>query len=406
MPDTTVDAVVIGGGIRGACIAYYLAKAKVKVALVEKNDLAFGASSRNAALIRMSPKEPPVYTELGLESGRLYLELVQDLEGPVELRRKGAMDIILTELELERAKEFVAQQQMVPGNVVKLLDREDTIELEPALSESVIGSIYYPNDMDINPMYFVLEVIKAAQRCGAQVFTHTEVTGITTTDSKVTGVVTTKDNLSTPVVVNAAGVDTPRIGRMVGLSIPVFRIRGQAITTERIPPLISRFVGEIYQTVSGSLYLGITNQFIGHEMRSTLPEVAPALEHACRVLPAIENVNVARIWTGMRPVPPDGMPIMGGVVGLQGYYTATGHGGITTGPVTGKLTADLITTGKTHIPLYPFLLSRFGRMQLQLMRKMFEDYWQADERYHSELMEELARRTDGSASPSGGSQIN
>jgi sarcosine oxidase subunit beta len=399
MSDRNVDAVVIGGGIRGACIAYYLAKAKVKVALVEKNDLAFGASSRNAALVRMSPKEPPVYTQLGMESGRLYLELVQDLEGPVELRRNGALDVILTELELERAKEFVAQQQMVPGNVVQLLGREETLELEPALSKSVIGSIYYPNDMDINPMYFVLEVIKAAQRYGAQIFTHTEVTGISATDSKITGVVTTRGNFSTPVVVNAAGVDTPHVGRMVGLSIPVFRIRGQAITTERIPPLISRFVGEIYQTASGSLYLGITNQFMGHEMRSTLPEVAPALQHASRVLPAIQNVNVIRIWTGMRPVPPDGAPIMGGVVGLQGYYTATGHGGVTTGPVTGKLTADLITTGKTHIPLYPFLLARFGRMQLQLTRKMFEDYWAADERYHSEVMEELARRAGDRQAP-------
>ena len=390
MTDRTVDAVVIGGGIRGACIAYYLAKAKVKVALVEQNDLTFGASSRNAALIRMSPKEPRVYAELGMESGRLYLELVQDLEGPVELRHNGALDVILTEMEMNRAREFVAQQQIVPGNVANILARKETLELEPALSELVIGSIYYPNDMDINPMYFVLEVIKAAQRYGAQIFTHTEVTAISTAGNKITGVVTTKGDFSTPVVVNAAGVEVPRIGRMVGLSVPVFRIRGQVITTERIPPLISRFVGEIYQTACGSLYLGITNQFMAHEMRSTLPEVAPALQHAARVLPAVRNVNVVRIWTGMRPVPPDGMPILGGVVGLDGYYTATGHGGITTGPVTGKLTADLITTGRTHIPLYPFLLSRFGRMQLQLMRKMFEDYWAEGERYHSDTMEELA----------------
>jgi sarcosine oxidase subunit beta len=393
MPDRAVDAIVIGGGIRGACIAYYLAKAGVKIALIEKNDLTFGASSRNAALIRISSKEPSVYTELGLESGRLYLELVQDLEGPVELRRNGALDVILTEMELARAREFAAQQQTVPGNVVQILDRHETLELEPALSERVIGSIYYPNDMDINPMFFVLEVIKAAQRYGAQIYTHTEVTGITTAANRVTGVVTTRGDYATPVVVNAAGVDVPDIGRMVGLSIPVFGIRGQVITTERIPPLIRRFVGEIYQTATGSLYLGITNQFMRHEARSTLPEVAPALQHAARVLPAIRNVNVIRIWTGMRPVPPDGLPILGGVIGLEGYYTATGHGGITTGPVTGKLTADLITAGKTLMPLSPFLLSRFGRMQLQLMRKMFEDYWQAGERYHSDTIEELARKS-------------
>jgi glycine/D-amino acid oxidase-like deaminating enzyme len=392
MPDRTADAVVIGGGIRGACIAYYLAKAKVKVALIEKNDLVFGATSRNGALIRMGPKEPAVYTQLGLESGKLYLELVQDLEGPVELRRKGALNVILTEKELGRAKEFVAQQQMVPGNVVKLLDRRETLELEPALSESITGSIYYPNDMDINPMFLTLEVVKAAQRYRAQVFTHTKAIGIDTSDSKVTGVKTTQGSFSTPVVVNAAGVDVPEVGRMVGLMIPVFRIRGQVITTERIPPLISRFVGEIYQTVTGNLSLGVTNQFMGHETRSTFPEVAPVLQQAAHVLPAIKEVSVIRIWTGIRPVPPDGLPILGGVVGLGGYYTATGHGGITTGPITGKLAADLITTGKTDIPLYPFLLARFGRMQLQLNRKMFEDYWKAGERYHSETKEETAKK--------------
>src|ERR1041385_5254316 len=95
------DVVVVGGGIRGVCIAYYLARAGVRVTLVEKGFLGAGASSANAGLVNVSQKVPAHYTLFSLLSGDMYPEFVAGLEAPVDYQRDGFLRVAETEAEVE-----------------------------------------------------------------------------------------------------------------------------------------------------------------------------------------------------------------------------------------------------------------------------------------------------------------
>ncbi|RMF88936.1 MAG: FAD-binding oxidoreductase, partial [Nitrospinota bacterium] len=120
------EVVVIGGGARGASITYHLAKAGVEVVLVERDELAAGASGANFALINVSGKTPDYYTRLSLASADLYPGLAEELDTDLEYEREGNMiRVVEREEELEVVQAFVQQQNQVPGVTMQFLDGKE-----------------------------------------------------------------------------------------------------------------------------------------------------------------------------------------------------------------------------------------------------------------------------------------
>jgi sarcosine oxidase subunit beta len=204
---------------------------------------------------------------------------------------------------------------------------------------------------------------------------------------------TNRGQIETDIVVNAAGLNAPTIGKMVGVAIPIKPIRGQEVVTERVPPLIKcyfssastlrRKLAQFYQdhlqtfrstgsteifgahqTTSGNLLLGSTyEEVLGSTRETTTKAIRGIVKNAVRILPALKRVHMIRAFAGFRPYSPDGLPIVGKVDGIEGFLLACGHGGdgIALAPTIGELISDLIVDGKTSIPLEPFRLSRFAR---------------------------------------------
>jgi sarcosine oxidase subunit beta len=361
------DVVVVGGGIRGTSIAYFLARAGVRVTLIEKGFWAAGASGANVGLVNVSAKTPAHYTALSLRSAELYPAFVAELDADVDYQRDGYLLVAETDGEAESLARLATRQSQVPGVRIELLDARAARELEPALSPRLAAATFCPQDGNVDPLKLTVAVGRAARRHGAEVRLHQEVTGIRLRGGRVAAVDTPDGEIPTQAVVDAAGVLVPDFARMVGIEVPILPQRGQVFQIEALPPFLRRPVQSIRQFRSGTIMVGTTNEFVGPDRRVTYEAAARVLARARRVVPALAPARVIRGWAGLRPMSPDGLPVYAAVPEVPGFYVAVGHSGVTLAPITGQIFLDLITTGGTSVALAPYSLRRFTPADLEWM---------------------------------------
>lgn len=368
MNGQSADVVIIGGGARGTSIAYHLAMAGASVTLLERHGLASATSGATNAYIGASAKPPGFYTELSFESVRLYHGLEDELGEDLEFLPVGYIGAVIEhESEFRAAYWHADRQNRVPGMKVEVVTGDGVRELEPALAPHVLGVSYASQDCNINPFKLVAAYGRAASRLGARIMTYTKATAIKVEQDRVVGVETDRGTIATAKVVNAAGAWVPTVGSWVGLTIPVATTRGQMITTEKLPKLINRPIGAVRQLRDGTVNIGTTDELIGHDKRVTLGGITGCVTRAVRWLPALKDVWAIRCWAGLRPMPLDGLPIMGEAPRPRGFYIATGHSGMTLAQVTGKIMAELLTTGRSYWPLEDYDLLRFFKGQGPLL---------------------------------------
>jgi glycine/D-amino acid oxidase-like deaminating enzyme len=380
MLPASADVVVIGGGVIGASIAYHLAKRKVDVVLLEKGDAASGSSGACGGTIFLQTKSPGKHLELALQSSRRFVHLEQELGAGFEYQRHGGMIIVERDEEMLTMEQFVEKQNSI-GLDVSLLDPKQARELEPALSEKILGATFSPMDAQVNPMFLTFAFLKAAQGLGAKILTNTRATGFQRTSHCVKSVKTDKGEIHTGTVVNAGGVYAAEIGALLDLEIPVRPRRGQLLVTETIGPIIShcmlsaQYIAakfnpalaqkgggiSIEPTASGNFVLGSTREFVGFDKRVTPEKLLHIAKNVGSIIPCLKNLNIIRAFAGLRPYTPDGLPILGTVAGLGGFVMAAGHegDGIALSPVTGEIIAQLIVEDKPDFPIEEYKLERF-----------------------------------------------
>jgi sarcosine oxidase subunit beta len=348
----------------------------VGVALVEKANIASACSGATFASINISQKDPRFYAALSLESARLFEGLEQELGEDLEYRPVGNMlGLVEDEKALARFEQFIKQLNQVPGLKLELLSADQARKLEPALGPDIIAACFCAQDARLNPYKLTVGYARAARRLGANILTNTKVTGIEVEHNRIRAVVTDHGRIRTDTVVAAAGVHMAEIGQMMGLTIPVVVSRGQVITTERTRPVLNRPVGPLTQTADGAILIGVTHQFVGYDRRVTYEDITRLAHQALRLFPPLRNLNVVRLWAGLRPFTVDGLPILGPVSRIKGVLLAAGHSGITLAQVTGKIIAELVTTGNSSIPIDEYTLERFTSTQYQFIMDCYERTW-------------------------------
>ena len=232
------DVIVIGAGIIGSSIAYHLAQRKASVILLEKGDLAAGSSGACDGLIFLQSKKPGIHLQLAMESRKRFARLRSSLPVAIEYRECGGMVVIESDEELAVMHEFVKEQQKI-GLDVTLLNADRARQLEPHLSEHILGATRSPLDGQVNPIALTLGFALGAKNLGAQVITGATIHGIDTTSGRVSAVETDTGRFEADIIVNAAGSHAPEIGTMVGLPIPIKPRRGQIVVTEACPPMLN-----------------------------------------------------------------------------------------------------------------------------------------------------------------------
>jgi len=383
------DVIVVGGGVIGASVAYQLARRGRKVILTEKHDHASGASGSCDTGIFLQSKNAGINLRLALASSELFKGLREELDRDIEYHVKGGMILIETAAELKIMEDFVARQKRT-GLQVEIIDRKEASRMQRGLAEHLVAATYSPQDGGVNPIELNLGFAKAARKLGAEILLETEVTGFIMNGGRVEGIETARGPIYAPVVVNAAGAWAPIIGEMAGLHLPIKPRRGQIMITEPVAPYIARGmlsasyivakfnadklkesksravqlgVGlSLSQTQKGNILIGATREFVGYDVRNTHEGIQAILKNAIRLVPGLGSIHIIRTMGGVRPYTPDGLPLVGYVNNLEGYFMSAGHegDGIALSPVTGKIVADMIVDGKTFMDVSALDPNRFA----------------------------------------------
>jgi glycine/D-amino acid oxidase-like deaminating enzyme len=366
----TADAVVVGGGIIGSAAAYYLAKAGFRVALVERKGIASGTSSACADGLLLQTKAPGAKLAMARASIRLYEQLGEELGCDLEFRNEGGMITASDETELDYVHGLV-ERLRGEGVPVELLNGKAAKELQPALASDLLASTYCPLDCHLNPLRVAVGFADAAKRLGARVYVGTEVTAIDVQRGRVAGVLTPRGRIDTGVVVNAAGVWASHIARMVGQELTVIPRRGQILVTEAVRPMLrGRIIGARYlmsklgkaapsaanrssyssgmmfgQQAGGNFIVGSTREFVGEDASTTYEAITDLAGQLVRLVPALANVQIVRVFAGLRPATPDGAPVIKRFSEPEGLVAAAGHegDGICLAPITGKVVAGIVS---------------------------------------------------------------
>lgn len=381
------DVIVLGGGVIGSSIAYYLSKRGKKTLVIERSDNASGSAGATDGVVGYHTKKPGRQLDLAVQSIALFDNLEQELGYGIEYGKAcGGMQPVEDREQWELLSEM-AEEQRKSGVDIHMIPIEEAVSIEPMLSDKLYGALYSPTGGKINPIKLTFAFSRAAKDRGVKMLYGTAVTGIITEGGRVKGVNTDRGDYYAPVVVNACGSWAAETAAMAGLDMPIRPRRGQLIVTEPIGHFmdctlqcalynIIKFRPEsvkdkkaleigaslsIEQTEDGGLIIGGTREFVDYSRENSFIAIEKILKRAVKFFPALEHVSFIRAFAGLRPYTPDGLPLIGETKGVKGFYMAAGHegDGIALAPVTGKLISELIVDGESSFPLDCFSPARF-----------------------------------------------
>jgi D-hydroxyproline dehydrogenase subunit beta len=380
----TPDVVVVGAGIVGAACALFAARAGLRVLVLDRGPVASGTSSAGEGNILLSDKPPGPELLLGIRSARLWLDLAAEYGADsFELDRKGGL-VVASTVDGLAGLAALAAEHRAAGLTATAVDASGLAGYEPALAPGLAGGMYYPQDLQVQPMLAAAEMLRAARSLRATVRTGVEVTGIVRADrdGRVVAVRTAEGETPTAAVVNAAGTWAGEVGQLAGVRVPVAPRRGFILVTEPLPADTVRhkvYAAEytanvasddagleasavVEGTRAGTVLIGASRERVGFDRTVALPVLRRLAAQAVALFPVLARVQAIRAYTGFRPYCPDHLPVIGPDPRVPGLYHACGHegAGIGLAPATGELVAAALAGVEPPVDPAPFRPERFA----------------------------------------------
>ena len=381
MPESA-DVVVIGAGVVGCSVAYYLAGEGVGVTLLEREAIGSGASAHATGSLSLLGAEfsPGTSFQLAQASYSEFPQLVPELESATGMdllyQRRPSLRLALDDEEAEMIRSLMVWQQ--PHVKMRWIEPREVHSIEPRLSHSIIGAVYEDESAQLDSYRLNLALARGAELRGVNIL-YREVTGLITKGPRVAGVRTASGDISCGTVVVAAGTWSRTFTPWLGFPVPVRPMKGERLLLnypgEPLPVLISSPKrGHMISRTDGLTSVGSTGGrdydqkelFWGEEFdrQPTQSARLELLQRAVDVFPDLERAELVQQLAGSRPLSPDSKPIIGPVPGREGVLLATGHTtkGIHLGPITGRIIADYICRGSTDAvsDMVEFLPDRFA----------------------------------------------
>ncbi len=383
------EIIVIGGGIIGSAITFFLANEGLNVVLVEKDGFCAGSSSATHCQIGMHNRFPGWELDLSSKS----IEILRNLayRYSFEYDETGSLMLIDNPSKVEWM-ENRRKKQLSAGIKSSFLTREDLNRREPFLSQNVISAIFYPQSIRINSMLLCHALLSAAQENGAEINLHTSVEDIIVKNGKIRKVKTSKGDIFTDWVINAAGAWSARISKLAGINLPLKINKGNIIISEPIPKLGIKYKGEVIlkdkqgnpiwtskkiselekkysvrfiisQTIYGNCLIGRSGEDANNllDRHTNFLAIKAILSRAINYMPILKDVKFIRTFVGFRPYSNDEKPILGPSQSVNGFIFACGHGDKGIGWMsTAKLLVDYFLGRTSFISIKPFLFERMG----------------------------------------------
>jgi glycine/D-amino acid oxidase-like deaminating enzyme len=374
---------IVGAGIVGAAIAYFLTRAGAQVTLLEARWPAAGASGASDGAVSVASKRPGPMMALACEARSMYLQWVR--QGILADIYRARPTYLFARTDEEVA--VIAHQGadlLALGERVLPLTHAELMQRVPGLGRHVLAGMKVPDDGHALGYQVVDRLLQAS---GAQVLRNTPVQGLALSDDRVVGVVTPTGTLVADRVVVAAGLGS---GALTGLQDILIPRKGQLIVTDRASltgaalrgPLMSAgylaakrrmVLGHssislvIDPLATGQFLIGSSREAGVADRQTDVQTVSTLLREALAVYPALARQRVIRTFAGIRIGTRDGLPIVGRHPTLPGLFIATGMegDGICLAPVMGAAVADMVLDQPTRFDVAVLDPQRFGNLPLQ-----------------------------------------
>ena len=378
---TQARAVVIGGGVGGAAILYWLARLGwTDVVLVERARLTSGSTFHSAGLVGQLRGSLSL-TRMMMNSVDLYRTLKDEVGMETGWHEVGSLRLASSQ---ERMEELTRQAAWAKtfGLPLELISADNAQRMFPPMTtEGVLGAAFLPTDGYIDPSQLTYALAEGARRRGAEVYEDTRVAGIGVKEGQVARVVTDKGDIACELVVDAGGMYAPEIGRMAGVNVPLIPFAHEYLITRpeglplEMPTMRDPSLLVYYRPESGGLVMGgyernpapwgldgIPNDFNGRLLEPDWDRFEPLMSNAIVRTPSLKDARVVRLVNGPEAFTPDNEFILGPSE-VRGFWVAAGfcaHGLAGAGGM-GRLVAEWIVAGKPSLDVWEMDSRRFGR---------------------------------------------
>ncbi len=372
------DVIVVGGGVIGCAVAHYLVRAGARTLLLDRGDTG-RATAAGAGILspETNTRDPEAWFEFAHQSVALYPALVQALEadapGATGYARCGLLLVAATEDEVEpfeRAAACIFERQRRRGEP----SAADLREITPAEAQRLFPplapvrrALLHTGAARVDGRGLAQALWRVAEQQGLAT-RPVSVDRLARDGGRVTGVVVEGETLGAGAVVVAGGAWSPALGAQVGLDLPIAPQRGQIahlrLTGQATEgwPVVNAFHGHyMVAWPGGRVVAGATRETgSGFAPYLTARGVGEVIREALRVAPGLAEAEVVETRVGLRPLSADGLPFLGPVPGAPGLFLATGHGptGLTLGPLSGKVVAELALGQPSAIDISSFSVER------------------------------------------------
>jgi sarcosine oxidase subunit beta len=381
MLPTTADVVVIGGGVIGTSIAFHLARLGLSdVILLERTQLAAGATGLSSGLVRMH-YDNPLEAEIAFKSFATFRHFDDVIGGDCGFTRTGFLYVVQPHNEAAMRANVAMMQGL--GVETALVSSAQVRELAPYLAiDDVQVAAHEPESGYADPHLTTQGFADAARRLGIKIFQGVEATGIEVERGRVKAVQTSQDRVATPVAVNAAGPWGALVAAMAGVTLDLAVMHHQVAfleTPRDVPWPHLTVIDDVHQNYwrpeSGHLTLvggdhdnqAISTDKLDSYSQSLTPETRyRILERVCTRIPAMETAGVRRGHAGIYVNTRDQHALMGPAPGVEGFYCAVGFSGhgFKEAPVAGQAMAELILNGQADVvDITPLRPTRFEEGQ-------------------------------------------
>lgn len=332
---TTADVIVVGGGITGNAIAYYMVKKGYSVIVLEGDDsIGHGGSSRNGGGVRQSgrdPRELPV-AMYGIKN--IWPTLSEETGVNVEYCQGGNLRLGKTEEHIKILQGLTDRAAAV-GLQVDMIDGKQVREICPYFSEAVIGASWCPTDGHANPMKATLAYYKRARELGVQYISGDPVVKLGLYKGEIRKVYTQSGAVyEGSKVAVCAGLESRKIIDTVGVDLPMNPYVGEALVTEMQPKMFDIMIGTAmadfygHQCEHGSFVFGSGSGLEPFSPPDSIRTTSLTMDAACRAImgyiPALADAKIVRSWAGLMDMTPDHVAIVSAIDEIPGLYTISG----------------------------------------------------------------------------------
>ena len=369
----TSQVVILGGGVTGCSIAYYLAGEGVKSTVVEREGI--GSQASGYSVGGLNPLEgahiPGPLVPFAIESYRMHVELWERLEAETGICFQGRVTKIVklafSEAEIPDLCESLERFENAgsDGFSGRWMEPKELLDFEPRLSSKLIGGVLLFGNRALDSFEFTKALADAAEKRGATL-RRGSVQAFRTDGRRVNGITLKDGEIGCEQVVLAAGPWSGKLGQALNLDLPVEPLKGELLRMKLPgPPLPCDFSGggsSIYAKPDGLVWCGTTEEWRGFDREPSDSARVSIMKGAMRILPAIAKAELMKHTACLRPMTIDAMPVIGRAPVWDNVFLATGAGrkGILLSTGMGKAIADLLTAGKTELTIEYCSPDRYG----------------------------------------------